>query len=98
MLHISETWPLTKTNLQCLQGNDRVMIRQIWGNKSELLAKFKLGDLDFILRERRLGWFGHVESFSGAARTACGIQVEGKWGPGRPKLTWKKMRENDCQG
>ena len=29
MLHASETWPLTKPNLQCLQQNDRAMIRQI---------------------------------------------------------------------
>ena len=29
MLHASETWPLTKPNLQCLQRNDRAMIRQI---------------------------------------------------------------------
>ena len=29
MLHASETWPLTKTNLQLLQRNDRAMIRQI---------------------------------------------------------------------
>ena len=28
-LHASETWPLTKPNLQCLQRNDRAMIRQI---------------------------------------------------------------------
>ena len=28
-LHASETWPLTKPNLQRLQGNDRAMIRQI---------------------------------------------------------------------
>ena len=28
-LHASETWPLTKTNLKCLQGNDRAMIRQM---------------------------------------------------------------------
>ena len=27
MLHASETWPLAKTNLQCLQSNDRAMIR-----------------------------------------------------------------------
>ena len=26
MLHASETWPLTKPNLQCLQQNDRAMI------------------------------------------------------------------------
>ena len=28
MLHASETWPLTKMNLQRLQSNDRAMIRQ----------------------------------------------------------------------
>ena len=67
MLHASETWPLTKTNLQ---RYDRVMIRQICSIKpedvetvrsSELLAKVELEDLALILRERRLHWFGHVE-------------------------------------
>ena len=59
MLHASETWPLTKTNLQ---RNDRAMIRQICSIKpedvarvrsSELLAK--LEDLDLILRESFAG-------------------------------------------
>ena len=54
MLHASETWPLTKTNLQHLQCNDRAMIRQICSIKpedvatirsSELLAKLELEDL-----------------------------------------------------
>ena len=54
--HASETWPLTKTNLQ---RNDRVMIRQICSIKphdvatvrsSELLAKLELEDLALILR------------------------------------------------
>ena len=61
MLHASETWPLTKTNLHCLQPNDRAMIRQICSIKpedvarvrsSELLAKLQLEDLDLILREK----------------------------------------------
>ena len=43
-------------------------------------------DLDLILRERRLRWFGHVECSSGAVRTACDIQIEGRRGAGRPKL------------
>ena len=93
MLHASETWPLTKTNLQRLQRNDRVMIRQICSNKPEdvarlrpsaLLAKLKLEDLDLILRERRHRWFGHVERSSGAIRTACDIQIEGRRGQGGP--------------
>ena len=61
MLHASETWPLTKMNLQRLQGNDRAMIRQICSIKpedvatvrsGELLAKLELEDLDLILREK----------------------------------------------
>ena len=43
-------------------------------------------------RERRLRWSGHVERSSGAIRTACDIQIEG-----RPKLTWKKLTEKDCR-
>ena len=102
MLHASETWPLTKTNLQ---HNDRAMIRQICSIKpedvatvrsSELLAKLELEDLNLILRERRLPWFGHVERSSGAIRTACDIQIDGRRGAGRPKLTWKKLTERDC--
>ena len=59
MLHVSETWPLTKTNLQRLQRNDRAMIRQVCSIKpedmatvrsSELLAN--LEDLYLILREK----------------------------------------------
>ena len=93
MLHASETWPLTKTNLQPLQRNDRAMVRQICSIKpedvatvrsSELLAKLELEDLHLILRERRLRWFGHVERSSGAIRTACDIQIDGRRGQGGP--------------
>ena len=106
MLHASETWPLTKTIQQRLQHNDRAMIRQICSIKpedvarvrsSELLAKLELEDLNIILRERKLCWFGHVECSSGAVRTACDIQIEGRQGNGRPKLTWKKLTEKDCR-
>ena len=103
MLHASETWQLTKTNLQ---RNNRAMIRQICSIKpedvatvrsSKLLAKLELEDLDLILRDRRLRWFGHVERSSGAIRTACIIQIDGRPRAGRPKLTWKKLTERDCR-
>ena len=104
MLHVSETWPLPKRSLQRLQHNDRVMIRQICSIKpedvatvrsSELLAKFELEDLDLILREMRLHWIWHVERSSGAIRTSCDIQIDGRRGAGRPRLTWKKLTERD---
>ena len=105
MFHASETWPLTETNLQGLQRNDRAMSRQICSIKpedvdtvrsSEILAMLQLEDLDLILRERMLRWFMHVERSSGAIRTACNIQIEGRLWAGRPKQTWKKLTEKDC--
>ena len=29
--------------------------------------------------------------------TACDIQIDGRLGEGRPKLTWKKLTEKDCR-
>ena len=59
MLYGSEIWPLTKLNLQCLQRNDRAMIRQICNVKlqdivttrsNELLVRLGIEDLDLILK------------------------------------------------
>ena len=59
MLHASETWPLTKPNLQ---RNDRTMIRQICNvrpqdivttRSSDLLVRLGIEDLELILKERR---------------------------------------------
>ena len=106
MLHASETWPVTKPCLQRLQRNDRAMIRQICNVKPqdtatirsiELLARLGIEDLDLILKERRLRWYGHVERSNGAVKTAFDIQVNGKPGPGRPKMTWKQLTERDCR-
>ena len=107
MLHASETWPLTKQNLQHLKPKNRAMIRQICNVKpqdtvttrsNELLAQLGIEDLDLILKERRVRWYGHVERSNGAVKTAFDIQVDGKRGPGRPKITWKQLTERDCRG
>ena len=106
MLHGSETWPLTKPSLQRLQRNDRAMIRQICNVKpqdnanirsTELLARLGIEDLDLILKERRLRWYGHMEHSNGAVKTAFDIQTVGKRGSGRPKMTWKKLTERNCR-
>ena len=91
--------------VQRLQRNDRAMIRQVCSIKpedvarvrpSKLLAQLELEDLNLILRERRLRWFGHVERSSGAIRTAYDKQIDGRRGAERPKLTWKRLTERDC--
>ena len=69
MLHASETWPLKSPHLQHLQQKDRAMIRQTCNVKlqdivttrsNELLARLGIEDLDIILKERRLCWYGHM--------------------------------------
>ena len=61
------------------------------------MSYLRLGieDLDLILKESR--WYGHVERSNGAVNTAFDIQVDGKRGPGRPKMTWKQLTERDCR-
>ena len=39
----------------------------------------------------------NVECSNGAVKTAFDIQVDGKHGPGRPKMTWKQLTERDCR-
>ena len=87
MLHASEAWPLTKPNLQHLQRNDRAMIRLICNvrlqdiittGSNELLVQLGIEDLDLILKERRLQWYGHVERSICAVKTAFDIQIDGK--------------------
>ena len=104
MLHACETWPLTRPNCQCLQRNDRAMIRQICNVKpqdivtirsNELLTQLGIEDLDLILKEKRLHWYGHVYCSKGAVKTACDIQADGK--RGRPTMTWKQLTERDCR-
>ena len=64
---------------------------------NELLVRLGIEDLDLILKERRLRWYGHVERSSGAIKTAFDIQVDGKRGPERPKMIWKQLTERDCR-
>ena len=64
---------------------------------NELPARLGIEDLDLILKQRRLRWYGHVECSNGAVKTAFDIQVDGKCGPGRPKITWKQLTERDCR-
>ena len=38
-----------------------------------------------------------VERSNGAVKTAFDIQVDGKCGPRRLKMTWKQLTERDCR-
>ena len=74
-----------------------VKLQDIVTRSNELLARLSIEDLDLILKERRLCWQGHVECSNGAIKTAFNLQVDGKPGPGRQKMTWKQFTEGDCR-
>ena len=60
-----------------------------------MLAQLEIDGLDVILTEKRLRWFRHIERFSEAIRTVSDMQIEGKRGPGQPKMTWRTLTERD---
>ena len=93
-LHASETWPVTKPCLQRLQRNDRAMIRQICNVKpqgtatirsTQLLARLGIEDLDLILKERRLRWYGHVERSNGVVKQFLTYRLMESVGLGGPR-------------
>ncbi|RUS69690.1 hypothetical protein EGW08_022548 [Elysia chlorotica] len=82
------------------QGNDKTDLQceaRRWATtrSNELLTLLGLEDLNLILKERRLRWYGHVERSSGAIKTALDIQVTGSRGKGIPRMTWKQVTERD---
>ena len=94
VLHASETCPVTKPCLQRLQRNDRAMIRQICNVKpqdtatirsTEILAQLGIEDLDVILKERRLHWYGHVERSNGAVIQPLTYRLMESMGLGGPR-------------
>ena len=42
---------------------------------NELLARLQIDDLNMLC------WFGYVKQYSGAIKTVCDMQIEGKCGP-----------------
>ena len=104
MLHASETWPMSSAALHRLRRNERAMIRWICGvklsdevNTAVLYAKLDLHDLDTVIRERRLRWFGHVVRSSGEINRVRNRVVVGKRGQGRPKKSWSECVQADLK-
>ena len=108
MLYASETWPLSKPDLRRLQRNDRAMIRLMCHVKPEevkmvpsktLLERVGLKDLDPVVTERRLRWYGHVKRATGTSgiKSAHDFTVEGTRGRGRPKMTWHEITKRDLK-
>ena len=66
----AEEWQSNdQTDLQCQAARFVIIM------SNELLAQLDTENLDLILKERRLHWYGHVERSNGAVTTAFDIQA-----------------------
>ena len=61
----------------------------------DLLEKVGLQDLELVLRECQLRWYGHVERSNGAIKSTRDLSLEGRRGPRRPKMSWRELTERD---
>ena len=102
MLHGSETWAPTATDLQRLRRTDRAMVRWICGVRlrdeipsAALLAKLELEEISSVLRSRRLRWHGHVARASDGIHAVTELVIPGVRGRGRPRKTWGECVKRD---
>ena len=65
---------ISLNNSLCRQNQYKFILNTI--RSTELLARLGIEDLDLILKERRLCWYGHVECSNGAVKTAFDVQVD----------------------
>ena len=104
LLYATETWPMSKAALHRLMRNDRAMIRWMCRTSISngppmkvLLEKLGIRDLDDLILERRLRWYGHVERSSGEINRVRTMPIPGKRGPGRPAMTWDELVNKDLK-
>ena len=83
MLHASETWAPTSSNLNHLQRNDRAMICWMWG----------IATKDHT---HRIRWHSHVERSNGwLKKKVQKLNPTGSRGPGHSTKTWREVIDKD---
>ncbi len=87
--------------MEVLRGCDRRMMRYLAGVRwqdritSEEVARCGIREMEVILRQRRLQWFGHVRRAGqeSVVKMVEEVVVEGRRPVGRPRKTWRKCIE-----
>jgi len=106
MLHRSETWPVRKENEVALQRAEMRMVRWMCNVKvkdrvqsKELRERLGIDDIVLILQQNRLRWYAHVlrEEDNDWVKKCMEYEVEGCRPTVKPKRTWRKVVQKDCQ-
>jgi len=106
MLHGSETLPVRMENKVALQRAEMIMVRWVCSVKLQdrvpskrLRERLGLDEIISVLQLNRLRWYGYVlqKEDNDWARKCMEYEVESARPRGRPKKTWRKIVEKDCQ-
>lgn len=101
MVYGSEAWTVRSVEEGLLRRTERAMIRKMCGvqlvdrkNTKELMERIGLKDtIVEVVRRSGLRWLGHVlrKRDDEGVKRVWNLEVEGKRGRGRPKLSWKEL-------
>ena len=106
MLYGAEAWGLTQRLEDVLIKCDRRMLRRMAGitwrddiSSVEVARRCRVKQLDVVLREKRLRWFGHVvrREGTGPLGRVMELDVGGRRPVGRPRKTWQKCVNKDLE-
>jgi hypothetical protein len=106
ILYGSETWAVTLEGQRRLERTEMQMVRRMCGvtlkdrRASDNLRKsLGIECITTVRRRNRLRWFGHVQRKPDTAwvRKCMDMEVEGRRGRGRPKLTWMEVVRRDLE-
>ena len=102
MLHGSEAWAPSASDLQRLRRNDRAMAHWICSIKPDdgvhtdmLYGKLGIPEVTASLRARRLRWYGHVERATSCINSISKMAIPGARGRGRPRKSWSDCIKDD---
>jgi len=106
MLHGNETWPVRKENEVALQRAEMRMVRWMCDVKVKDKVQSKqsrerlgIDDIILILQQNWVRWYGHVlrKEDKDWVKKCMEYEVEGSRLRGRPKRTWTRVVQRDCQ-
>ena len=102
LLHGSQSWAMTKKDINRLIRTERMMIRWMLNVRLEqhvssdtLLARLGIAPIDEVARRNRLRWFGHITRSSDWINKVTAFDVGGRAPRGRPKKTWREVIADD---
>ncbi|XP_052284936.1 uncharacterized protein LOC127881237 [Dreissena polymorpha] len=102
MLHGSDAWAPSASDLQRLRRNDRAMARWICSVKPDdgvdtdtLYGKLGIPEVTASLRTRRLRWYGYVERATSCINPIMKMAIPGARGRERPRKSWSDCIRED---